>query len=61
VRQMQAEVNKQTEDFRKAHPDQTKLDDKAKTELRDIRKSQQELEELLDELLEPDDAGGDKP
>ena len=58
---MQADVNRQTEDFRKAHPDQNKLDDKAKNELRDIRRSQQEVAELLDELLEPDDGGGDKP
>ena len=61
LRQMQAEVNKRTEDFRKAHPDPTKLDDKGTAELQDIRKSQQEVSELLDELIEPDDAGGDKP
>jgi hypothetical protein len=58
---MQAEVNQRTEDFRKAHPDQTKLDEKAKAELRDIRLAQQEIAELLEELIEPDDGGGDKP
>ena len=61
LRQMQAEVNKRTEDFRKAHPDPAKLDEKGKAELQDVRRSQQEIAELLDELIEPDDGGGDKP
>ncbi len=61
LRQMQAEVNKRTDDFRKEHPDQTKLNEKEKVELQDIRKSQQEVAELLDELIEPADGGGDKP
>ena len=57
LRQMQADVNKRTEDFRKAHPDPAKLDEKGKAELQDIRRSQQEIAELLDELIEPDDRG----
>lgn len=61
LRDMQAEVNKRTDDFRKEHPDPAKLDEKAKAQLQDIRKSQQEVAELLDELIEPDDGGGDKP
>jgi DNA repair exonuclease SbcCD ATPase subunit len=61
LRQMQVDVNKQTEDFRKAHPDLTKLDDKSKTELQQIRRAQQEVAELLDELLDPGEGGGDKP
>jgi hypothetical protein len=61
LRQMQAEVNKRTDDFRKDHPDPTKLDEKAKADLQDIRRSQQEVAELLDELIEPDEGGGDKP
>jgi hypothetical protein len=61
LRQMQADVNKRTEDFRKAHPDPAKLNEKEKVELQDIRKSQQEVAELLEELIEPDDGGGDKP
>jgi hypothetical protein len=60
LRQMQAEVNKRTEDFRKAHPDATKLDEKGKTELQNIRKAQQEVAELLEELIEPPDEGGGK-
>jgi hypothetical protein len=61
LRQMQVDVNKHTEEFRKVHPDLTKLDDKAKAELRKIRREQQEVAELLDELLDPDEGGGDKP
>jgi len=61
LRQMQTDINQRTDEFRKAHPDQNKLDDKAKNELREIRHAQQEVAELLDELLEPDDGGGDKP
>jgi hypothetical protein len=61
LRQMQADVNKHTEEFRKAHPDPDKLDDKSKAELRKLRREQQEVAELLDELLEPEPGGGDKP
>jgi hypothetical protein len=61
LRQMQADVNQHTEEFRKAHPDLAKLDDKSKAELRKIRREQQEVAELLDELLEPEPGGGDKP
>jgi len=61
LRQMQADVNKHTEEFRKAHPDLTKLNDGAKTELQDLRRQQQEVADLLEELLEPEDGGGDKP
>ncbi len=61
LRQMQAEVNQRTEDFRKAHPDQAKLDEKGRADLQDIRHSQQEIKELLEELIEPDNGGGDKP
>jgi len=61
LRQMQADINKRTEDFRKANPDPAKLDDKGKAELQDIRRAQQEVGELLEELIEPDDGGGDKP
>jgi hypothetical protein len=58
---MQAAVNQRTEDFRKAHPDANKLDDKGKAELQTIHREQQEIAELLEELIEPDDGGGDKP
>jgi hypothetical protein len=61
LRQMQAEVNKRTEDFRKDHPDPAKLDEKARAQLQGLRKAQQEVAELLEELIEPDDGGGDKP
>jgi hypothetical protein len=61
LRQMQADVNKHTEEFRKAHPDPTKLDEKSKAELQKVRRDQQEIAELLDELLEPEPGGGDKP
>src|SRR5262249_21197134 len=55
LRQMQVDVNKQTEEFRKEHPDLTKLDDKSKARLQKIRRAQQEVAELLDELLDPDE------
>jgi hypothetical protein len=61
LRQLQADINKRTEDFRKAHPDPMKLDDKGRAELQTIRKAQQEVAELLEELIEPGEAGGDKP
>ncbi len=61
LRQLQADINARTVEFRKAHPDADKLDDKAKTELQGIRKEQQELADLLEELIQPDDPPADKP
>jgi hypothetical protein len=61
LRQLQAEINARTLEFRKAHPDADKLDEKAKTELQGIRKEQQELADLLEELIQPDDPPADKP
>ncbi len=50
LRDMQAEVNKKTEDFRKNHPDAGKLGEKDKAELQAIQKDQRDVAELLDEL-----------
>jgi colicin import membrane protein len=50
LRDMQAEINKKTEDFRKDHPDPDKLDAKDKAELQSLQKDQREVAELLDQL-----------
>lgn len=50
---LQAEVNRQTAEFVKKHPDPEKLDDKEKAELRDIQREQKEIAELLEEFARP--------
>jgi hypothetical protein len=61
LRQLQADINARTVEFRKVHPEGEKLDEKAQTELQTIRKEQQELADLLDELIQPDDPPADNP
>ncbi len=61
LRQMQVEVNQRTDEFRKQHPDPAKLDEKARTELQDIRREQQEIAELLEDFIQPGEPEGDKP
>jgi hypothetical protein len=53
LRDMQADVNKRTDAFRKQHRDLGKLDAKAKGELEAIRRDQRDVAELLDELKRP--------
>jgi hypothetical protein len=61
LRAMQKEVNDRTAAFQKDHPDATKLTDKERVQLQDIRKEQQDVIDLLDEFRRPPDAGeGDK-
>jgi tetratricopeptide (TPR) repeat protein len=50
LRDMQADINKKTEDFRKNHPDTGKLAEKDKAELQSLQKEQRDVAELLDEL-----------
>ena len=50
LRNLQAEVNQRTEDFGKQHPDPKKYTDKEKAELQEIRREQQEIASLLEEL-----------
>src|SRR5262249_10883072 len=60
LRSLQADVNKRTEEFGKLHPDPDKFTDKDKAELQSIRKEQQEIAELLEQLITPMDPQGDK-
>jgi hypothetical protein len=62
--ELQTELKKKTEAFKKEHPDLEKLDEKSQNELESLRKDQQDIYELLDELRkpagEPGDAEGEK-
>jgi hypothetical protein len=62
LRAMQEDVNKRTEAFRKAHPDLDNLTEKEKTELATIRRDQQDIAGLLEELRGDNPGGpeGDK-
>ena len=55
LKSLQLEVNKATEEFKKNHPVLDKLDDARKNELTAIRKQQQDVLELLEELRRPAD------
>src|SRR5262249_33861605 len=57
LRAMQEDVNERTEAFRKAHPDLDNLTEKEKTELATIRRDQQDIAGLLEELR-GDNSGG---
>jgi hypothetical protein len=64
LRDLQKDINQRTEAFKKEHPDLKKLPDKDRAMLEFIRKDQQDVAELIDELNrpagEPGDAEGDK-
>ncbi len=53
LRDLQKDINQRTEAFKKQHPDLKKLEDKDKAELQAIRKDQQDVAELIDELNRP--------
>jgi hypothetical protein len=61
LRAMQVEINKKTEDFARQHPDPKQLTEKDKAELQAIRRDQQEVADLLDELTQGDEPEGEKP
>jgi hypothetical protein len=61
LRAMQKEVNDRTVGFREKHPDLEKLDPKAKAELQEIRREQQEVADLLERLVRPAEEGGEMP
>jgi hypothetical protein len=65
LKALQQEVNQKTDSFRQKHPDVSKLGEKDKAELQAIRKEQQEVADLLEELTrpagEPGAAPGEKP
>jgi hypothetical protein len=50
LRDMESEIYKRTEDFKKNHPDLEKLAEKDKAELQSLQKEQRDVAELLDEL-----------
>jgi hypothetical protein len=56
--QLQLEVKQKTEEFRKKHPDPEKLTDKEKAERQALRKMQQDVLELFEELRRP---AGEQP
>jgi hypothetical protein len=64
LRDLQKDINQRTETFKKEHPDLKKLPDKDRAVLESIRKDQQDVAELIDELNrpagEPADGEGDK-
>jgi hypothetical protein len=61
LRALQAEVNKRTEEFARQHPDPKKLTEKEQAELQAIRRDQQEVAELLEDLTQPAEDEGGKP
>jgi hypothetical protein len=61
LRTLEVEIRQQLVDFKKDHPDLTKLDDKDRTHYQSLIKQRQEVRELFDELTRPDDAGGMPP
>jgi hypothetical protein len=64
LRDLQKDINQRTETLKKDYPDLKKLPEKARSVLESIRKDQQDVAELIDELNrpagEPGDAEGDK-
>jgi hypothetical protein len=64
LRDLQKDINQRTESFKKEHPDLKKISDKDRAALESIRKDQQDVAELIDELNrpagEPGDAEGEK-
>lgn len=61
LRAMQADVNRRTEAFTKKHPDPAKYADKEKAELETLRRDQQEIADLLEQLIDPKGPEGEKP
>ncbi len=59
LRDLQKDINHRTETFRKEHPDVKNLPEKNRAELESIRKDQQDVAELIDELNRLADEAGD--
>jgi len=63
LRDLQKDINERTEAFRKQHPDLKKLPEKDQAVLESIRRDQQDVAELIDEMNRPlgerNDAEGD--
>jgi hypothetical protein len=50
LRELQAELNRRTAEFAKAHPDRGNLDDDTREELKDIENAQREVAALFEEM-----------
>ena len=65
LKSVEQEIYDRTKDFNKKHPDATKLTAKEQEELKSLRREQQEIRDLFQEITTPADApeGGqnDKP
>lgn len=66
LRELQAELNRRTAEFAKAHSDRDNLDDDAREELKGIETAQREVAALFEEMAklfekEPPPEEGDKP
>jgi hypothetical protein len=58
LRSLQAEVNQRTEEFARKHPDASRLTERDQAELQGLRREQKEIADLLDELAQPAEEGG---
>ena len=55
LRAMQAEVNEQTKDFAKKHPDPAKLTDAENKEIEGLRREQKSIADLIEEYTQKDE------
>src|SRR5262249_44924126 len=64
LRAMHPDALEESKEFKRKHPDLTKLNDKEQAELQAIRRQEQDVKELFEELRrpagEPAPEGGDK-
>jgi hypothetical protein len=59
LRTMQADVNERTEAFGRGHSDLKDLTEPEKTRLQELRREQQEIADLLEELMNAMDSDGE--
>ena len=62
LRALQAELNQQTAEFARAHPDANKLTDDERGELKDLEQAQREIAALFEQMTQLfDESKGSKP
>ncbi|HEV3237649.1 MAG TPA: hypothetical protein VGZ25_11715 [Gemmataceae bacterium] len=61
LRSMQADVNERTAAFGRDHTDLMKLTEEERSQLQALRREQQEIGDLLEELMNADEPSGDMP
>ncbi len=61
LRSLQQEVSKRTEEFGRQHPNAKELTDKEKSDLQTLRRDQEEVADLLEEMTRADEPEGGKP